>query len=84
VGQKNELYSARSELCGDALAMVKRLAGSDHLIVVLDITRAEMVHRAKQLGIHRVPRIVIDGKLAECCTSRAPDEATLRRTIRDD
>jgi hypothetical protein len=25
-----------------------------------------------------VPAVVIDGKLADCCTGRGPDEATLR------
>jgi hypothetical protein len=34
--------------------------------------------RAKSLGIHSVPAVVIDGTLAACCAGRGPDEATLR------
>ena len=34
--------------------------------------------RAKALGIHRVPAVVIDGKLADCCSVSAPDEQSLR------
>ena len=34
--------------------------------------------RAKQLGVHSVPAVVIDGKLADCCAGRGPDEATLK------
>jgi hypothetical protein len=34
--------------------------------------------RAKRLGIHRVPAVVIDGKLADCCLVSAPDEQSLR------
>ncbi|MCI0621793.1 MAG: thioredoxin family protein, partial [Acidobacteria bacterium] len=33
---------------------------------------------AKGLGIRSVPAVVIDGKLADCCTGRGPDEAALR------
>lgn len=39
---------------------------------------AAVASRAKELGIHSVPAVVIDGKLADCCTGRGPDEATLR------
>ena len=38
----------------------------------------EVSLRAKDLGIRRVPAIVIDGKLAGCCLVSAPDEQSLR------
>jgi len=34
--------------------------------------------RARSIGIGQVPAVVVDGKLAECCAGRGPDEATLR------
>jgi glutaredoxin len=34
--------------------------------------------RAKSLGVRSVPAVVIDGKLADCCVGRGPDEAVLR------
>jgi len=34
--------------------------------------------RAKSLGIRSVPAVVIDGKLADCCAGRGPDEARLQ------
>jgi hypothetical protein len=39
---------------------------------------AEVARRAKDLGIRSVPAVVIDGKLADCCTGRGVDETTLR------
>jgi predicted DsbA family dithiol-disulfide isomerase len=42
------------------------------------MAQAAVAERAKELGVRRVPSVVIDGKLAECCTGRGPDEATLR------
>jgi len=38
----------------------------------------QVAARAKQLGISRVPAIVIDGQLAECCAAGAVDEQVLR------
>jgi hypothetical protein len=43
--------------------------------------KREIAERAKQQGIHRVPAVVIDGKLAECCGGSKPDENILRRTL---
>jgi hypothetical protein len=37
-----------------------------------------VAERAKSLGIQSIPAIVIDGKLADCCAGRGPDEATLK------
>jgi hypothetical protein len=37
--------------------------------------------QAKNLGIRSVPAIDIDGKLADCCAGRGPDEATLRAAV---
>ena len=43
----------------------------------LDMNDAHVADRAKQLGVRSVPTVVIDGKLADCCAGRGPDEATL-------
>jgi glutaredoxin len=45
--------------------MVKQLAGSAHELVIHDMHKREIAERAKQQGIHRVPVVVIDGKVAE-------------------
>jgi hypothetical protein len=45
---------------------------------VLDLHDPQVADQAKGLGIRSVPAAVLDGKLADCCTGRGPDEATLR------
>jgi hypothetical protein len=45
---------------------------------VLDMQDTRITNRAKELGISTVSAVVIDGKLAECCTKRGVDESTLR------
>jgi hypothetical protein len=37
-----------------------------------------VARRAKSLGIRSVPSVVINGKLADCCSSRGVDEQVLR------
>ena len=61
--------------------MVKQLAGSTHELVIHDMHKQETTATAKQHDIHRVPAVVIDGKLAECCSGSKPDENILRRAL---
>jgi hypothetical protein len=37
-----------------------------------------VANRAKSLGIRSVPSVVIDDKLADCCSGRGVDEQVLR------
>jgi glutaredoxin 3 len=75
--RKIEVFSAGCPLCKDAVEMVKRISCQDCEINILDMKDPPVAERAKSLGIGSVPAIVIDGKLADCCAGRAPDEITL-------
>lgn len=37
-----------------------------------------MATKAKGYGVENVPAVVVDGKLAECCADRGPQEHALR------
>lgn len=73
-----EIFSAGCPVCDEAVETVKRIACPSCETAVLDMRQPEVATRAKQLGISRVPAIVIDGKLAECCAASAVDEQVLR------
>jgi glutaredoxin 3 len=77
----HEVFSAGCAVCQETVEMVRRIAGTSHTVEVLDTQRADVVAKAKQYGVQRVPSVVIDGQLASCCADRAPDEATLRTAI---
>jgi hypothetical protein len=79
--KKIEIFVAGCSVCAETVEMVQRVAGSSHRVEVLDMTLAEVAARARQLGIHSVPSVVIRGKLAPWCAGRGPDEATLRNAI---
>jgi len=73
-----EIFSAGCSICTEAVEMVKRAACPSCEITVLDMRDPDVALRAKSLGIRSVPAVVIAGALADCCTGRGPDEATLR------
>ena len=58
--------------------LVKKIACQSCDVSVLMMKDDGVVQRAKSLGIHRVPAVFIDGKLADCCMVSAPDEQSLR------
>ncbi len=76
--RKIEIFSAGCPACQEAVKMVQNLACSDCEVNILDMNDPGVANRAKGLGVRSVPAVVIDGKLADCCTGRGPDEATLK------
>jgi hypothetical protein len=77
--RKIEIFSAGCACCEDTISKIKDIACPDCEIVVLNMNEAEVAQHAKALGVHSVPAVAIDGKLASCCAGRGPDEAVLRR-----
>ncbi len=73
-----EVFSAGCGCCEETIALVKKIACPSCEITILDMKKPEIAERAKQLGVRSVPAVVIDGKLADCCSGRGPQEATLR------
>jgi glutaredoxin 3 len=73
-----EIFSAGCPACEDTVELIKGIACPSCDVSVLDMRDAEVARRAKDLGIRSVPAVVIDGKLADCCTGRGVDKTTLR------
>jgi glutaredoxin len=76
--RKIEVFSAGCPVCQETIEFVNRIACQSCEVSVLDMKNSNVASRAKSLGIRSVPAVVIDGKLADCCAGRGPDEATLR------
>ena len=73
-----EVFSAGCSVCEETIEMVNRIACPPCEVTILDMHNPDVASRAKDLGIRSVPAVVIDGKLADCCVGRGPDETTLR------
>jgi hypothetical protein len=57
---------------------VRQQAGSSSEVIVRDMMDARILARAEKFGIRSVPAVVIDGKLASCCTGRGVDIQVLK------
>ncbi len=81
MSHKIEVFSAGCKVCSDTIDTVKKLAGSEHEVVVHDMQSEETAERAAQYGVRSVPAVLIDGKLAGCCASQGVDESVLREAL---
>lgn len=79
---KIEIFSAGCKTCRDTITTVKKLAGSEHEVIVHDMQNEEIAIRAAQQGVRSVPAVVINGKLAGCCAGRGVEENVLREALR--
>jgi hypothetical protein len=75
---KVEVFSAGCATCHEAIEAIRREAGSASEIIVHDMKDVHVVRRAKELGVRSVPTVVIDGRLAPCCSGRGVDIHVLK------
>ena len=76
--RKIEIFSAGCAACTEVIEMVRREACPSCEVTVHDMKDINVAKRAKSFGIRSVPSVVIDGKLADCCSGRGVDEQILR------
>jgi len=79
---KIEIFSAGCKTCKDTIEAVRKLAGSEHEVVVHDMHQHEIASHAAQHGVRSLPAVMIDGKLAGCCSGRGVEEHVLREALR--
>ena len=69
-----EVFTAGCPLCDATVKLVQELASQNCEVQIYDLRQGcatnECRKKANQYGIHRVPAVVVDGKLAECCSSQ--------------
>jgi glutaredoxin 3 len=74
-----EIFSAGCPFCQAVIQRVRSLAGPECNIKVHDLrNEPSAIEAAKGRGVQRVPSVVVNGKLAECCTSGPVDDHVLR------
>jgi hypothetical protein len=76
-----EVFSAGCALCEEVIDVVRREVGSSSEVIVLNMLDARALTRAEKFGIRSVPAVVIDGKLASCCTGRGVDVEVLKNEL---
>jgi len=76
--RKVEIFSAGCPLCDDAVELVQEMSCPSCEISVLDMNEEKIAGLAKELGIHSVPAVTVDGKLPDCCAGKGVDKSELR------
>lgn len=77
--RKIEVFTAGCPVCKKTVEMINNLACPSCEVSVLNMSNPEVAERAKSIGIRTVPAVLIDAKLANCCSGQGPDKATLSR-----
>ena len=72
-----EVFAAGCPFCDATVKLLQELACENCEIQVYDLrdgspTNREGLQKTAQYGIHRLPTVVVDGKLAECCKNQQP------------
>lgn len=63
-----EVFTTGCAGCEPAVSLVKEMAGPGCEVVVRDLrSDADAAAKANEYGITRVPAVVVDGRLADCC-----------------
>ena len=76
--RKVELFTAGCPVCEDATRLVRSLiCESCELEVLNTVTDRAAQDRAKKYGLNRLPAVVVNGRVAECCSGSVNAE-TLR------
>lgn len=73
-----ELFTAGCACCDEALQAVREASCESCDVKVLDMKDPKVAARAKQLGIQRVPAVVVNGQLADCCATGKVNVEALR------
>lgn len=71
-----EVFTAGCPLCDETVKLVQELACSNCEVKVWDLREEKATEESRekvsQYSIHRVPAVVVNGKLAECCQNQQP------------
>ena len=73
-----EVFTAGCPLCDDAVQLVQDLACSSCAVEVLDMKDDATHEKARRYGVTRVPAVVVNGTLADCCQTGAVNAESLR------
>ncbi|MBA3444033.1 MAG: thioredoxin family protein [Gemmatimonadales bacterium] len=74
-----EVFIAGCPVCDDALQSIRKLVCESCDLQVQDMRTPGAQAKAKKYGIRRVPSVVVNGQLAECCQTGGIDTKTLQR-----
>ena len=76
--QTIEVFTAGCPCCDEAVQAVQAASCPSCDVRILDMKDPAVAARATKLGVQRVPAVVIDGQLADCCAAGKLNVEALR------
>ena len=73
-----EVFTAGCGLCNEAVETIRGLVCDSCDLQIHDMKSEAGATKAKRYGVTRVPSVVVNGQVADCCRQGGVDEATLR------
>jgi glutaredoxin len=73
-----EVFTAGCPVCDEAVEAVRGLVCESCDLQVHDMRTQPAQAKARQYGVNRVPAVVVNGQLADCCQQGAVDTTTLQ------
>lgn len=80
--RKVEVFTAGCPVCDETVKTVKAAACPSCEVVIYDLNKGcetnECRRKAESYGIHKLPAVVVNGKLLDCCKAGPIDASVLR------
>ncbi|HEY3013211.1 MAG TPA: thioredoxin family protein [Gemmatimonadales bacterium] len=73
-----EVFTAGCSVCDEALEVVRAAVCESCDLQVHDMRTKPAQTKARRYGVKRVPAVVVNGRLADCCQQGAVDLRTLQ------
>jgi len=77
---KVEIFTAGCSLCDETVEEVKNIF-SEKEIIIYNLIKALDLNKAKEYGINRVPSVVVNGRLLNCCKNNKVDKKELTEAL---
>ncbi len=74
-----EVFTAGCTVCQEAVQAVRGLVCESCDLQIHDMRTDAAQSKARKYGVKRVPAVVVNGELAECCQQSGIDAAILQR-----
>jgi hypothetical protein len=73
---KVEIYTAGCPLCDETVKEVKNIISEDE-IIIYNLNKADDLNKARKYEINRVPAVVVNGRLLNCCKNNKVNKKEL-------
>ena len=77
---KVEIFTAGCPLCDETVKEIKDIVSENELIIY-NLNKATDLNKAKEYEINKVPAVVVNGKLLNCCKNNKVDKKELTEAL---